>query len=163
MSETELVGLGKTFPALDLALDSLADELCALVWPCQLVNALCHAIWEAHQCRLHVHRRSPHAGHCARVQNKRQFLLQKRYRLLTVSDIAYRVKSSKREKQMTLTNQRDTGGDKFWNIEVNGKVVGALQKPNRAFGGWYVASRDDREIREHFTSKDAALAFAATL
>lgn len=62
-----------------------------------------------------------------------------------------------------ITNKTITCGDKFWDILVNGRVVGALQQPNRNFGGWYVASRDSREIREHFTNKAAALAFAATL
>lgn len=62
-----------------------------------------------------------------------------------------------------LANQTTTGGDKFWDILVNGRKVGALQQPNRAWGGWYVSSRDEREIREHFTSKAKALEFAAKL
>ena len=83
------------------------------------------------------------------------------------SDITYlediRLKRKTRSQKMNLTTLPNISGDKFWNIEVGGKAVARLQKPNRAFGGWYVTSTADWEVREHFTSKEAALAYAATL
>lgn len=88
-------GLGKALAPLDLAFDGFADELGAAVGAGDLVNALRHPLGEANKHRLYVHRRATHAGPYARLKNNRQFVLQKRYRLLTVSDIAYRVKSSK--------------------------------------------------------------------